>query len=59
MGGREEEPLFDGTQTLPPYSVFLLFILLTDVLHLLAIDRTSSLLAPRLCLTIKRADVLP
>jgi hypothetical protein len=33
--------------------------LLTTLLLLLAIEDTSSLLAPRLCLTIKRADVLP
>ena len=43
----------------PTLRNFLLLTLLTDVLRQLAIEETSSLLAPCLCLTIKRTDVLP
>jgi hypothetical protein len=47
-----------GTTIPQSSSVFLLPRLLTSLLLPLAIEETGSLLAPRLCLAIKRADVV-
>jgi hypothetical protein len=56
--GEEGAPMVcQAIPSLP--SLYLLPAVLTSLLLSLAIEETGSLLAPRLCLAVKRTDVLP